>query len=278
MKKGITRLTVGLAVLIALAAPAHSQDLPELAGFAFRVTVAGDGVSLRCVSGCQWQDSGAAGCTTGEVCLTVNDFGDAQPSRTPTFVVVITRTTSGMAFRCERGCAWKNRSVRCEGESSCSAEVNEYGVRAVQPRVVGTPRRKEIPVDFSGHWRLVDTLAAGPLVPGAMDVSQSWQRDLPVVTVARQFSTGTESESYTVGGIEGGVSSSGAHSTSETKWDNKRLVIKADHYSGRTRDDGPYTERVEVWSLDGQDKLRVTVRQRESGVEAKPVTVTYRRR
>jgi hypothetical protein len=55
------------------------------------------------------------------------------------------------------------------------------------------------------------------------------------------------------------------------------LVIETGVYSGPTRESGPYAEHEELWSLDSEGVLHITVTDRGSGTEPKTTNLTYRR-
>jgi hypothetical protein len=61
------------------------------------------------------------------------------------------------------------------------------------------------------------------------------------------------------------------------RWESERLRIETGRYSGADRDSGPYTERSEVWWLDDQGRLLITVVDRSSASEAATRTLTYSR-
>jgi hypothetical protein len=153
--------------------------------------------------------------------------------------------------------------------------------------------------DFSGHWVLADpsdfaSTIARELTVHQSIVHQSVRGDaiepfFKTLTVERRLPSGLRSESYemgTEGGTVGGVDPSGRESGPNdkspqtrvsVKWDGDRLVIETGSDSGRTRDSGPYTEHDEVWSLDAQGQLLITVTDRGSAVRSSTSNFTYRR-
>ena len=279
MKSALIPLLVALAPFGWLTASAGAQHFPELAGFALSMTPIPHGVSVTCAVGCDWRRLSAV-CDEGKPCITVDSFGvsGAHPLQPPAFAVSIRRVARGLALHCERGCSWTTRSIDCGSGGSCVGQINEYGVSVSPSKAPVVPRKRpRAPADFGGRWVLASGVEPPRHVPYAMDVQQSGGRDLFEVRVERHFNSSRRVDTYVVGVVGGSSSMSGEHTTFECRWEGKTLVIKSDHYTGRTRDDGPYTERVEVWALDGPGKLRVCVRQRESGVEAKPMTFVYRR-
>jgi hypothetical protein len=92
------------------------------------------------------------------------------------------------------------------------------------------------------------------------------------LTVERRLPSGVRSESYEIGteGILGSVA--------PFKWNGNRLVIETGSYSGTTRDAGPYREHDEVWSLEAQGRLLITVTDRGSSLGPSTTDLTYRRR
>jgi hypothetical protein len=156
--------------------------------------------------------------------------------------------------------------------------------------IAGTTAAQEKP-DFTGVWVLVAPR------DGAMDAApelsvRQWLEhttsvrgvavDIPHVAIERHFQSGVRSESYTIG-IVGGSGSAGANVPTVTteyavKWDGDRLVIETSRYSGPTRESGPHSEHDEVWSLDAQGTLGMTVTDRGSGTESRTTQLTYRKR
>jgi hypothetical protein len=108
--------------------------------------------------------------------------------------------------------------------------------------------------------------------------------DIPHVAIERQFQTAVRSESYQIG-IESGTISGFAPRANvpsvstryAVNWDGDRLVIETGKYSGPTREQGPYSEHDEVWSLDPEGRLLMTVTDRGSGTEPRTTQLTYRR-
>lgn len=153
--------------------------------------------------------------------------------------------------------------------------------------------------DFSGRWVLENPADSASDIARSLTVRQSIVRTtargtpmepfLKDLTVEREFSTGARSESYqigVVGGVVGGVDRTGRagpdgqnrETRFSVRWDGNRLVIETGTYSGPTRESGPYTEHTEVWSLDAESRLVMTVTDRRSGAESSTRTLTYRRR
>jgi hypothetical protein len=157
--------------------------------------------------------------------------------------------------------------------------------------IAGTTAAQEKP-DFTGGWVLVaprdGAVDAAPelLVRQWLEHKTSVRGvpvDIPHVAIERQFQTGVRSESYTIG-IVGGTTgrSAGANISVTTqyavKWDGDRLVIETVRYSGPTRESGPYSEHDEVWSLDAQGTLLMTVTDRGSRTGPRTTQLTYRKK
>jgi hypothetical protein len=106
------------------------------------------------------------------------------------------------------------------------------------------------------------------------------------LTVERHFESGVRAETYHIGTVGGTVGITGdgsdpslnpARSLVSVRWEGDRLYIETGRYSGPTRDSGPYTEHTEVWWLDEQGRLLITVTDRWSNAEVATRTLTYRR-
>jgi hypothetical protein len=152
---------------------------------------------------------------------------------------------------------------------------------------------------FTGQWVLVRLEGPAGEVAQALTVHESIvhasardtrnARSLKRLRVERQFESGARSESYDIGLIGGSVAGlvPGAGQQNDprqsqtrhsTQWDGNRLVIKTGSYSGPTRDSGPYREHKEVWWLDEQGRLVITMTDRGSDVPPETRTATYRKR
>ena len=151
--------------------------------------------------------------------------------------------------------------------------------------------------DFSGNWILVSPSDSSSNAAQAMTVRESFKResvrgtpiDPPLITlsVERRFNGAVHSEVHTIGTIGGivgevaGNAGTGFGGPSEqtrfsTTWDGDRLVIEI-RYSGRPVDAGAYSEHKEVWSLDIQGALMLTVTDRALGTESTTTNLIYRR-
>ena len=152
--------------------------------------------------------------------------------------------------------------------------------------------------DFSGNWVLQDPPQPGVDIPRTLAIRQPLQRTTVLgkpmppaflhLTIERHFESGVSAETYhvgTEGGTVSGIVGDGrsvqdvnrARSRVSVRWDGDRLQIETGRYSGPTRDSGPYTEHTEVWWLDEQGRLLITVVDRRSDSELATRTLTYRR-
>jgi len=152
--------------------------------------------------------------------------------------------------------------------------------------------------DFSGKWVLQHPPQPDVDIPRTLAIRQPLRRATALgepmppafldLTVERHFESRMRAETYhigTVGGTVGGIVGEGrldqdvnrAWSRVSVRWEGDRLHIEAGRYSGPTRDSGPYTEHTEVWWLDEQGRLLITVVDRRSDSEVATRTLTYRR-
>jgi hypothetical protein len=164
------------------------------------------------------------------------------------------------------------------------------------PQRTGAARVPDQP-DFSGRWVLEGPQPAAPETPRTLTVRQSlvrtnvrgepmepFFRDL---TVERQFESATHSETYWIGtsggSVGGSVTGSGGGSRTgpsthiSVKWEGRSLVIESGSYTGSTPESGVWTQRREVWALDPDGCLRVTISTRSSSDLPKTDRLTYRR-
>jgi hypothetical protein len=163
--------------------------------------------------------------------------------------------------------------------------------------VFGSSGSTQAQPDFSGRWVLVDPLNTAAELPRSMSVQQPLitknglgQPMRPTyfkLTIERYFVAGTRTETYFIG-TEGGVVTArppdygrpnrpNPQTRVAVRWDGDRLIINTGSYSGSRRDDGPYTERTEMWELDSAGELRVTVNDRGSTMESTSMTTIYRK-
>jgi hypothetical protein len=143
--------------------------------------------------------------------------------------------------------------------------------------------------DFSGSWVLQDPAQPSMDIPRTLTIRQPLRRttDLgepmpPVfldLTVERHFESGVRAETYHIGtvGGSGTISGSPPRTRVSVRWEGDRLHFETGRYWGPTRDSGPYTEHTEVWWLDEQGRLLITVVDRRSDSELATRTLIYRR-
>ena len=151
--------------------------------------------------------------------------------------------------------------------------------------------------DFSGRWVLVDSINTPADLPRSMSVQQPLvtknQLGQPMpptyfkLTIERYFVAGSRTEAYFIG-TQGGVVTvlppdyaRPNRPTPQTRvavrWDGDRLVIDTGSYAGSKREDGPYTERTEMWELESIGELRVTINDRGSAMASTSSTAMYQR-
>jgi hypothetical protein len=150
-------------------------------------------------------------------------------------------------------------------------------------------------LDFSGNWVLVKSNGSASDAAQTMTVRESFQRvsvrgtpiEPPLITLAveRDSAAGVRSDLYTIGvagGTTGGaignpgvttVGHQAPQTRFSTTWDGDSLVIETNAW---TADAGSYSGHKEVWSLDVQGALLITVTDRGTG-EPKTATLLYRR-
>ena len=147
--------------------------------------------------------------------------------------------------------------------------------------------------DFSGRWILATGEQSGPDIPRVLSVRQSLVRTTvrgePMeaffkdIAIAREFETGTRSETYAIGVVGGVVpglradgSPNGPHGHHAVNWDQNALVFESGNYTGEIPETGVWAERREVWSLEPNGRLRLTITTRSSVDVSRSVTLMYR--
>jgi hypothetical protein len=152
--------------------------------------------------------------------------------------------------------------------------------------------------DFSGRWILDPRIAAGPDVARTLIVRQVLRRTNfrgdpiePIfsdVSIDRELEGRLVSESHAiglVGGVVGGIVSGtqpdsrprGSWNQYAVTWDGSALIFDTASGSGAERDQGPWTERREAWSLDDGGRLKIVISTRSSEGAARSLTLLYRR-
>ena len=149
--------------------------------------------------------------------------------------------------------------------------------------------------DFSGEWVVEGAAPAGQAV--AISVQQTLTattvRGEPMppfyssITIERRFTDPTHSESRTfyigaVGGTVPGIPVAGSApqgewTTESVRWDGDRLVIKTTRSPQPPQQTGPRIEHEEVWALDPNGRLLMTITDRGSGSPAATGNLTYKR-
>lgn len=150
--------------------------------------------------------------------------------------------------------------------------------------------------DFSGQWALVESENADPGLASSMLVTQPVTRTsvdgtpMPptylFLTVERTVGRESRTDRYLIGtdaGVVGGVAAGAPADRPvpltriSTRWDERRLVIETRAYQDARRDSEPDTERVEIWQLESESTLRVTLVVRRAGLVVTDVAARYRR-
>ena len=149
-------------------------------------------------------------------------------------------------------------------------------------------------LDFTGRWILESPSQPDPGIPTVLSVRQSLAstnvRGEPMqpffkdITIERQFETGTRSETHEIGVIGGTVPGLGADGMTvgprhhhAVSWDANDLVFASGSYTGANPENGDWTERREVWTLDPDGRLHVVITTR-SAAGPRTVSSVYRRR
>jgi hypothetical protein len=105
------------------------------------------------------------------------------------------------------------------------------------------------------------------------------------ITVDRELEGGIVSGSHKisiVGGTVSGMGPNGLRGGARThyavQWDGGALIFDTETTTGESRDQGPWTERREVWSFDDGGRLKIVIATRSSESAARSFTLLYRRR
>jgi|SRR3954449_7918332 len=141
--------------------------------------------------------------------------------------------------------------------------------------------------DFSGEWVRLATGASFD-APATLVVRQRVTRTnirgepmapyFSQLVVERHYSNRVESDSYDIGIVSGTVSGIGERTTVTVTWQGERVVNKTGKYSGPPQEPGRYSEHEEVWSLDPDGRLLITITDRSSDSQPVTVRLTYQRR
>jgi hypothetical protein len=168
-----------------------------------------------------------------------------------------------------------------------------HAVSALVLLIAGPAAAQDKP-DFSGSWLLASPTGSAPGAAQSVTVRQTLTRrsvrglpiDVdpppPLITIAIERETNgvIHSESYTVGTLAGTVRGVPGRPQEETRssvaWEGNRLVIEIT-YSGRPMVPGAY-ERKEIWSLNGDGTLALSVTEHPPGTEPSTMNLVYRKR
>jgi hypothetical protein len=148
--------------------------------------------------------------------------------------------------------------------------------------------------DLSGHWVLETRTPSVSNIPRALSIRQSLVRTnvrgepmkpfFKDITMDREFESGTSTETFLIGVVGGMVpgladgSPASAQIRTAVRWEGNALAIERGTHTGPTPGTGVWTERLEIWSLEAADRLRVAVTSRSAAEDSKTVTLVYRRR
>lgn len=143
--------------------------------------------------------------------------------------------------------------------------------------------------DFSGSWTLESTLSAAE-IPRTLSVTQSIVRTnvrgeptepfFKDITVTRALVSGTRSDTYEIGLVGGTVSGpgngivNGSRTYQRVVWEEQALVIESG--TGPAPQSG-WADRREVWTLDSNARLRLTITTSTSVDAPRTIVLVYRR-
>lgn len=103
------------------------------------------------------------------------------------------------------------------------------------------------------------------------------------MAVEREFESGTYHETFPIGVVGGqapGLREDGSRKgpwvRRSVKWEGNALVIESSSHAGPSPDEGSWSERREVWSLDPDGRLNLAITTRSSVDGPKTVTAVYR--
>jgi hypothetical protein len=132
--------------------------------------------------------------------------------------------------------------------------------------------------DFSGRWVLVSSADVGADAAPELAVSQAIGTPGAILDVERRSKDGVHSERYKIGVRVFAERRDGANTRLSVRWEGDALVIERDSYSGQTADARPDTSHHELWSIDPNGMLVMTVADRSVGAKPRTTKVVYRRR
>jgi hypothetical protein len=153
--------------------------------------------------------------------------------------------------------------------------------------VVSTVAAQDKP-DFSGQWKLIGATPSSAGAASGLTIRQPVTRTnvfgAPVkpaflqLTIERAFDNRSTMETFQIG-VDGGTVGSGSVRTSvSVRWEENRLAISTASYSGSgAGSERPTSEHKEVWEVDPDGMLIITVTDREAGRDPISNALTYRR-
>lgn len=194
---------------------------------------------------------------------------------------------SNQPMECRTG--FRGRALLC-GVWVAAISMTGPGLAAqLQPIVANQDKP-----DFSGRWVLESAAEPALETPRSLEVrleglTSTNVRGEPIqpffrrIAIARELADGKVSETRElgiVGGTRGGLrpNTQGAPvwTAFGTKWEGGVLVLENSSGSGRTRDDPPWIDRREAWSLES-GRLKIVITTSSSETPATSVTSFYRR-
>jgi hypothetical protein len=107
------------------------------------------------------------------------------------------------------------------------------------------------------------------------------------ISVEWEFTRGTRTETYGIGGVGGRVSGidtrpgappqTSFQTTHAVRWDGTRLVFETARYERPPSEPRAdlHSERVEVWELSADGRLTISITARGSNVETTTKSATY---
>jgi hypothetical protein len=141
--------------------------------------------------------------------------------------------------------------------------------------------------DYSGNWTLVDASMPRPIVASSLAVRQPVTRTnvrgepMPSsfldLIVERTFVGRTTTDTHQIGVQGGFVWGAGFQTRFSVTREDNRLVMATASYSGSGSESRPTSEHNEVWELDPDGMLIISVTDTETGREPKSTRLTYRR-
>jgi hypothetical protein len=150
--------------------------------------------------------------------------------------------------------------------------------------------------DFSGEWLLVSASGATGEQASVLTVQQTLtsttMRGEPMtpffssITVVRHFNGRALSEKHTIGTVGGTVpgipvgqsSPQGEWTTESVQWQADHLIVRTTRSPQPPDEPGRRSEHEEVWSLDRDGRLLITLSDRRSGFAPITVHLVYERR